>query len=825
MKKLIVFLFLISGTIIGVSQTGTNVVISQVYGGGGNTGSVYINDFIELFNPTASAISLNGWSVQYNSATGTGAWQVTNLANFSLLPGQYYLIQEAAGTGGTTALPTPNATGTIAMSGTAGKVALVNNTTALNGNCPTGLIDLVGFGSTATCFEGAGPTVAPSNSNSVIRSSNGCTDANNNSTDFSSVLAAPRNSSSPINICGAALPSLVVTGTISDFGNITVGNNSGSQNFSLSGSNLTGAPGTITITAPSTDFQVSNNNSSWGASTTITYATASLSATLIYVRFSPQSAGFKSGTITITGGGIATAVTVPVSGTGLAPLIPTITTGSLLGFGSICVSVTAGPNSFAITGTNLNTNPVTIGILAGYTFATSSAGPYLSNLSIPQPGGSFSQTIFVKFTPTAVSNYNGNILVGGGGITGTIPVAVTGSGDNTVPALTTGTAAGITTSMATCGGSITSNGCTNISSYGIEYSTVNGFTPGTGTKIPSVNLSGGSFTSNLTGLQSGTAYYFRAYAINGGGTGYGPQANFATAYPTLVAGTLTDFGGICITTLSNANSFTLTGTGLNNTNLNIGPLSPYSFSTSLGGTYTPSLSITQPGGNYLQTIFVKLLPTALTAYNGNIPVSGGGSLPFIVAVTGTGVNTVPTMATGTGASYSANTATVTGSISSIGCSPVIAYGVEYSGINGFANGTGKKVTGINLINGNFSALLNGLVQNTTYYYKVYGVNNGGAGYSVQQSFTTGLLPEALVIYSNPVAPGGKLHFSMRNIKPGHYAAQVLNTLNQVVYQKEMIVGVDFIDVTLDLPAKIPVGVYHLRLGNVEMSSSKYFAVQ
>ncbi len=40
-------------------------------------------------------------------------------------PGQYYLVQEAAGAGGTVNLPTPDAIGTIAMSGTAGKVALV----------------------------------------------------------------------------------------------------------------------------------------------------------------------------------------------------------------------------------------------------------------------------------------------------------------------------------------------------------------------------------------------------------------------------------------------------------------------------------------------------------------------------------------------------------------------------------------------------------------------------------------------------------------------------------------------------------------------------
>ena len=55
------------------------VVVNQLYGGGGNSGSVFSNDFIELFNDADTAVSLAGWSVQYNSAAGTGAWQVTPL--------------------------------------------------------------------------------------------------------------------------------------------------------------------------------------------------------------------------------------------------------------------------------------------------------------------------------------------------------------------------------------------------------------------------------------------------------------------------------------------------------------------------------------------------------------------------------------------------------------------------------------------------------------------------------------------------------------------------------------------------------------------------
>ena len=130
------------------------VVISQVYGGGGNSGATLRNDYVELFNRSAAPVSISGWSIQYASSAGS-TWQVTNVTG-TLAPGQYYLVQEAAGAGGTTNLPTPDATGSIPMSGTSGKVALVRSTTALTcgataGNCfPNASIeDFVGYGASA----------------------------------------------------------------------------------------------------------------------------------------------------------------------------------------------------------------------------------------------------------------------------------------------------------------------------------------------------------------------------------------------------------------------------------------------------------------------------------------------------------------------------------------------------------------------------------------------------------------------------------------------------------------------------------------------------
>ena len=192
------------------------MVISQVYGGGGNSGATFRNDFIELFNRGNTTIDLNGWSVQYAGATGT-SWQVTALSG-SLAPGQFYLIEEAAGTGGTTSLPTPDATGSIAMAATAGKVALVNSTTALSGACPSGaaLVDFVGYGS-ANCAEGA-TAPAPSNTTAVLRKMDGCVDSGDNSADFSTGPPAPRNRNSPSQTCAGGNATGATQFPLFDFG-------------------------------------------------------------------------------------------------------------------------------------------------------------------------------------------------------------------------------------------------------------------------------------------------------------------------------------------------------------------------------------------------------------------------------------------------------------------------------------------------------------------------------------------------------------------------------------------------------------------------------
>ncbi|HLO13361.1 MAG TPA: lamin tail domain-containing protein, partial [Anaerolineales bacterium] len=200
-------------------QTVAHLVISQVYGGGGNSGAPYNNDYVELFNPTNASVSVNGWSIQYASATGTGLFSADVIPlSGSISSGQYYLVQLGP-TGSTgNALPAPDATDTTGATNIAasnGKIVLVNTTTGLacnGGSTPcnpsdlASIIDLVGYGS-ANFFEGskAAPR-PPNNSTAVIRSFNGCNDTNDNSVDFATGAPKPRNSQfGPISTCSSLL--------------------------------------------------------------------------------------------------------------------------------------------------------------------------------------------------------------------------------------------------------------------------------------------------------------------------------------------------------------------------------------------------------------------------------------------------------------------------------------------------------------------------------------------------------------------------------------------------------------------------------------------
>jgi uncharacterized protein len=232
------------------------VVISQIYGGGGNSGATYSNDFIELYNTGTTAVTMTNWQVAYASAAGT-SWTNRTVFTGTIPSHGYFLISEQGGSTGV-ALPTADVVGTqINLSSSAGKVALLNDNVAIGAvTCPTtsDVVDLVSYGTTATVCKTSNAPNETNSATSVVRMA-GNPNTGNNGADFTTVTPPnPRNSSSvtgPLSltltrlnpnmvIAGSAATAITLTGT--DFGTDSVVNFSGQNSI---------VPGAASITATS----------------------------------------------------------------------------------------------------------------------------------------------------------------------------------------------------------------------------------------------------------------------------------------------------------------------------------------------------------------------------------------------------------------------------------------------------------------------------------------------------------------------------------------------------------------------------------------------
>ena len=203
MKKI----FTILGLISAAASMNAQIVINEVYGGGGGGSATYINDYVELINLGSSTATLTNATLQYSSATGVFN-NYTTLPPITLAPGQKYLIEmvPASPNSAGAALPTADFqmtsnmsfangntyTGGFSMAAGAGKVALANGAVQVTEATNAHVIDFVGYGTTANKFEGTGPAPAPDATSSVSRHG---VDTNNNATDFTKTTPpTPENS-------------------------------------------------------------------------------------------------------------------------------------------------------------------------------------------------------------------------------------------------------------------------------------------------------------------------------------------------------------------------------------------------------------------------------------------------------------------------------------------------------------------------------------------------------------------------------------------------------------------------------------------------------
>lgn len=180
---------------------GTGVVINEAYLSGGSAGAAYTNKFVELYNPTDSPVALDGLSLQYRSATGTGNANGVAPLSGSIPARGHYLVQGGSNGANGAALPAPDATGNLNPSGSAGTLALVKGTAAvaLTPGSVTGVdgvIDVLGYGTSNTFETAAAPAPAGNTDVKSLNRTNGA-DTDDNSVDFTlSATITPQNSGS-----------------------------------------------------------------------------------------------------------------------------------------------------------------------------------------------------------------------------------------------------------------------------------------------------------------------------------------------------------------------------------------------------------------------------------------------------------------------------------------------------------------------------------------------------------------------------------------------------------------------------------------------------
>lgn len=399
---------------------------------------------------------------------------------------------------------------------------------------------------------------------------------------------------------------------------------------------------------------------------------------------------------------IKTLAAIPTLSTTVAS---NITSNSATSGGNITLD-----NGSAVTarGVVWNTSPAPTVDLATKTRDSSGTGVFVSALKPLLPG----KTYYVRAyaTNTIGTSYGNEIQ-----FTTII----------TVPTVTTNDISSISTSTATSGGNVTSDGGSAVTARGVVWSTSTDPTISLTTKT--IDGSGiGSFVSSITSLSPGKTYYVRAYATNSAGTAYGNQITFsATSLPAIVS--TSNISNITATTATGGGNVTSDGGGTVTERgivwgTTTAPTIALSTKTSDGsglGIFTSSLTSLKPATTY----YVRAYATNSSG------TSYGSETSFTTSPN------APTVSTNAITNLTAISATSGGNISSDGGGLVTARGVVWSTSSAPTVALSTK-TNDGGGTGSFTSSITGLVTNTKYYVRAYATNSAGTSYGEELTLTT-----------------------------------------------------------------------------------------
>jgi hypothetical protein len=405
-------------------------------------------------------------------------------------------------------------------------------------------------------------------------------------------------------------------------------------------------------------------------------------------------------------------------------------------FGNIPVGETSGPHSFTISGGNL-VDMVMISGFDGFTLSLSPDSDYTTMLNIyPTRSDLPETTVYVKFTPQDTGFWTYNLVpltVGGNNC----DVTVSGSGV-TSPAVETATIVDITTNSAAINARILDDGFAPITACGVCYST------SAEPEITDPHTDEGAqadwFTSSISGLNSNTTYYVRAYAQNVAGLVYGGEVSFCTLSEpqiTIIDSLLNPFGKVIIGEVSPIDTLLVSAVQLSG---NLVITAPEGFELSLTPSgresrdYSTQITLSPVTGNIpLTSLYIRFAPNIGGNLSNYLSFDSQNIEGIRTMLNGIGITT-PTLSTNPATDVTYNSATTGATIISDGWDSILACGVCWSTTpnpdldsNHTTNAERE---------GQFEEHLTDLQPNSTYYVRAYATNTVGTTYGNQEVFET-----------------------------------------------------------------------------------------